>query len=398
MVIETSSMVAATTISGPYFSLIQQWLRQSRPHMKHNPVVYCMDQSAHEALASNELVDARLPRADQINAPNRRAYWVRRLSVLRGLFDAQGYVLHSDADALWLRDVTELMTMADIVFSSEHGLPKDIVERRGFVLCCGLFAVHKTPATERFFDLWEADCLRHSDDQIALNRLIDRCASPWVAFEHLGRTCFRASADFGAGPVSIVALGVELVCREHAFDAPPGAFVAHPFFERRFHGAFVAIYAYLLDRGAIETIDIPEPPTGWKRRDWAILCLYRQLGDAIPQKCLEHAAHLALRSGDLDLARSLLASTEPEGDSLYDLYQIQVALRETAAARETLARLLRSTTISDRMLLPILRATLADRQFGAAFKLAGSTAVHMMRPDRLYGAARRFYLRKLGAI
>jgi len=391
-------MTPVTTISSDYLSLLDIWLRQSGPVIGAAPRVVCMDEAAHAALATREGVTATLAGAGLLNAPNRRAFWVRRLAVLRQVFDEDGAVLHSDADAFWLRNPAHLLSLGDLVVSTEQGLPKDIARRRGFVVCCGFIALRRTAATAAFFDAWQKECERRSDDQISINRLLDGAISQWQPFEVEGTTCHFAQVDFGGGPFRVVALSEALIAREQAFDVGPQAYVAHPFFERRFHDAYIALYDYLLKHGGLRSVAVPPPPPGMKRRDWAAYCQYKAMGDDLPQACVLHAAYLAAKAGESATALTLYSrASTVAGDALVDLFVLQKNLGRHQEAQATLRSAVRDRSVSDAQMARLVRTAVGYAPRHAP-RLLGAAAIRFARPARAYAAVRRLYLKSTGAI
>lgn len=391
-------MTPVTTISADYLSLLDIWLRQSGPVIGGVPQVVCMDAGAHAALAGREGMDATLAGAGLLNAPNRRAFWVRRLAVLRQVFDGDGFVLHSDADAFWLRNPSHLLSLGDLVVSTEQGLPKDIVKRRGFVVCCGFIALRKTPATSAFFDAWQKECERRGDDQISINRLLNGKIAEWEPLKVEGTPCHVAQVDFGGGSFRVVALSETLIAREQAFDVGPQTYVAHPFFERRFHDAYIALYDHLLRHGGLQSTLVPPPPAGMKRRDWAAHCQYRAMGDQVPQACVLHAAYLAAKAGESADALALYARANTvSGDALVDLFVLQKKLGMRQEAKQTLGAAIRDKTVTDGQVAKLVRTALGCSP-ADALRLVRSAAIRFARPSNAYAALRRLYLKATGAI
>nr|WP_272916678.1 putative nucleotide-diphospho-sugar transferase [Novosphingobium silvae] len=378
--------------------MLAVWRRQIQSVVDDRAQVVCMDEGSFHELKDEPDIDASLAATSLLNASNRRAFWIRRLSVLRSAFDLQGSVLHSDSDAFWLKNPLHLTSRADLVISIEHGLPKHITKRRGFVVCCGFFSLQKNNATTAFVDAWQAACSRTADDQISINTLIDKSITNWGSTEVEGQTCHTAVADFGKGPFRILALSNNLITREHAFDVPSSSYVAHPFLERRFHSAFVALYSKLVVDGTLRDFKVTENFAGMKRRDWATYCCYQQLGSQIPRECLAHAGYLATLAQDFEAAAGYFAQLQHlEGDALVDLYDLQIRRGQEKDALNTLGEIARSSKLSDTQLNKIIRH-MARKPHPTGSALVAIALRRYSRPTRLYEGVRRLYLQARGAL
>lgn len=392
-------MIPLTTISVGYLDLLAVWRRQAHHVLNERARVVCMDHAAYEQLQEAPDIDLQLASTPLLNAANRRQFWVNRLAVMRAAFDEDGYVLHSDSDAFWLRNPLHLTTLADLVISMEHGLPKDVTRRRGFVVCCGFLAMRKNRATSAFFDAWQAACARSSDDQISINLLLDRAISQWEPTIVEGQASHTATVDFGGGPFKVLVLADALVTRQHAFDVTPATYVAHPFFERRFHKAFVALYSKLVSEKLLGSFKMSPPPSGMKRRDWAAYCCYQQLGEDIPAECLHHAAFLAMKAKHFeDAIRYFENAPEVDGDALVDLYELQRKTGQRKAAYQTMAAAAaKATMLSDRQLNKLLKH-LIRAPHPAVFRLARTALGRYSKPGRFREGIRRLYLQARGSI
>ena len=141
--------------------------------------IVALDADSRDAFSDAEvlyrpLADARL---DQL--------WVHRMQVFLELLEAGQDFVHSDADAVWLRDPLPVITDcdADLVFSQGTVWPPDIHAKHGLVLCCGLFFVRANPVTTAFFVEAARRVLADKDDQTTINRLVDERIAGWQVEE-----------------------------------------------------------------------------------------------------------------------------------------------------------------------------------------------------------------------
>ncbi len=108
--------------------------------------------------------------------------WVRRIEVFAALCAAGIDFVHSDVDAVWLRDPRAAYlepTAADLVISQGTVWPPDVHQQFGFVLCCGLFRLKSNAHSQRLLAELALHVTGTRDDQVSLNRLIARRAPRW---------------------------------------------------------------------------------------------------------------------------------------------------------------------------------------------------------------------------
>ena len=118
--------------------------------------------------------------------------WVKRIGVFRALLAAGEEFIHSDADAVWLRNPLQEGSARDLpddlVFSQGTVWPPDVHDRWGFVLCCGWFRARPTAVVHAFFRALENDVRAIGDDQICVNRLLAAAGATW---QHAGSGDYR---------------------------------------------------------------------------------------------------------------------------------------------------------------------------------------------------------------
>lgn len=109
--------------------------------------------------------------------------WQARLRVFcRLLADGEEFI-HSDADAIWVRNPlvegSARDLRDDLVFSQGTYWPPDVHERLGFVLCCGWFWARPTDEARAFFRAVEDDARTSRNDQVSLNRVLAARGARW---------------------------------------------------------------------------------------------------------------------------------------------------------------------------------------------------------------------------
>ena len=113
--------------------------------------------------------------------------WVRRMEVISGLLKAGVNVLHSDLDAIWLKDPRALFQDLpyDIIASQGTYWPRPVHAQWGFVLCCGLIYYRSSNRVIDFTSRMMEDFARSAkpDDQVTLNMLLAEDGVEWTVPE-----------------------------------------------------------------------------------------------------------------------------------------------------------------------------------------------------------------------
>ncbi len=110
------------------------------------------------------------------------ALWLKRIDIFQGLCAAGVDFIHSDVDAIWMRDPRPCHfgdLSIDLVVSQGTIWPPDVHAQFGFVLCCGLFQLRSNIRTQRLLDDLKAHVKDTGDDQISLNRVIASRSMRW---------------------------------------------------------------------------------------------------------------------------------------------------------------------------------------------------------------------------
>ena len=140
-----------------------------------------------------------------------KALLQRRIGILCEALEQGRTVIHSDADAVWLRDpLGEFEACGtEMVFTQGTVWPPDIHARHGVVLCCGLFYARSTPQVRAFMAAVGKRVAADRSDQIGVNRLADAHGIRWtvrdpyqVAFRDTAFTASREPilSEGGSGP------------------------------------------------------------------------------------------------------------------------------------------------------------------------------------------------------
>jgi hypothetical protein len=153
-----------------YLPVLLNWLVAIDRLGLRNYLIVSLDEPIHDFLAERGFPTV----FDRLDGPL-SDLWRLRLTALRRLCAHGVDVIHSDIDAVWLRDPIPgyfSQQADDLVISQGTVWPYDIVEKQGFVLCCGLFYLRGNQASLALLDEVLRDIAATNDDQISLNRLV----------------------------------------------------------------------------------------------------------------------------------------------------------------------------------------------------------------------------------
>ena len=215
--------VVVTSVNRNYLRIFDIWLHYfSRSESSHTLKVITFDRKSDRYVSSLGIESVYV--GSDVTDP--REIFVNRLEVIASLLEAGSHVIHTDADAIWVKPgIKALIDPAfDLQISIAYGIPKDVVKAWGFTLCCGFFVMHATRAAISFHGNWSAESLKVKDDQIALNRLLLGSGVEWNSNNINENQGFCAKHG-----LRIDAIRYDNVCRTH----PEDPYVFHPYLPKR---------------------------------------------------------------------------------------------------------------------------------------------------------------------
>ncbi len=168
-----------TFCSKEYIPVTHNWL----VHLTHlklegNALIVALDRSTAEAFDSCCQV---LNRPLIVETGNLQTLWVHRIMVLKELLDNGHSLIHSDSDAVWLRNPLSTIdaTGTSLVFSQGTVWPPKAHALHHVVLCCGFFFLACDHYARSFLDAIDARVRKDQDDQVSVNLEIIERISGW---------------------------------------------------------------------------------------------------------------------------------------------------------------------------------------------------------------------------
>lgn len=172
-----NNTVVLTFSDSRYTEVLLNWLIGLDRLGISNYLVVSLDEEIHDFLRERGFPSFLSPLEGDLGH-----LWALRTEIFRTLCAHDIDFIHSDTDAIWKRN-----PLPDYFGRSDHQLiasqgtvwPDDVVKTQGFVLCCGLFYVKACAQTHALLDDMASEVALSGDDQIALNRAIQRRQIRW---------------------------------------------------------------------------------------------------------------------------------------------------------------------------------------------------------------------------
>jgi hypothetical protein len=247
---DSNSVVVVFADSG-YYQVLKNWISHCQACQVQNFVVISLDRELHEKLEGLSLPTLLCPCRGR-----RQKIWIHRVRIISKILNAGYDVIHSDADAVWLKKpyLFEIKSKeTDMYFSQGTYWPRRVCSDWGFVLCFGFFFVRSNWRTRLFFLLLSCLVRRCGDDQVAVNECFRFLRIQW-SLSDTYQQCFRSIPFTCSGSVIPGAVGgifLRVVVLPHhdyqrVCDDSPNAYVKHPILEAKGQGVVERLKAFQL--------------------------------------------------------------------------------------------------------------------------------------------------------
>lgn len=234
-----NNTVIVTFSDDSYKNVLINWLNGLHRLNIRNYLVISLDEQIHTFLCEQSIPSVLLKIEFNLDS-----LWAMRIDIFQLLCRSGIDFIHSDTDAVWLKNpIPEYFTTpgCHLVASQGTTWPVDVLDKQGFVFCCGLFYVQSCKQTLALFEEIAEDIQKTGDDQTSLNRVIQRKQLKWDTLYtesydmHFRDQCFRCFNKTVTGYSPVNKLSVALL-PQHLFQRlhMPGqdAFVKHLFTEK----------------------------------------------------------------------------------------------------------------------------------------------------------------------
>ncbi len=151
-----------------YKRIAHNWALYLRRHKIENYTIYSLDQEIYDYLCKNNINTELL----SLNIFESRVWaWRERVKFIHSLLNQNINVLHSDLDAVWLRNPLSLIDRQYDIVSSTGTFPEDVYNKVGYTLCMGwIYYKSSSIVKELFQNIIDKYSHENFDDQDNFNR------------------------------------------------------------------------------------------------------------------------------------------------------------------------------------------------------------------------------------
>ena len=148
--------------------IAHNWALYLQRHKIENYTIYSLDQEIYDYLCKNNISTELL----SLNIFEGQSWdWIERLKFIHNLLKKNINVLHSDLDAIWLKNPLSLIESEYDIVASTGTFPKDVCDRVGYTLCMGWICYKSSTIVKELFEsVLNAKTHDNFDDQIEFNR------------------------------------------------------------------------------------------------------------------------------------------------------------------------------------------------------------------------------------
>tara|TARA_B100000035_G_scaffold311618_1_gene321494 strand:- start:5035 stop:5691 length:657 start_codon:yes stop_codon:yes gene_type:complete len=153
-----------------YKRIAHNWAIYLRNHGINNYTIYSLDCEIHEYLIENKINTELL----DLNIFEGKTWkWRERVKFVSALLNSGTSVLHSDLDAIWLKNPLSFIEEDNDIVASTGTYPKDIYKKIGFTVCMGWIYYKSSPIVKILLENTLNQGVNHNfDDQVEFNREI----------------------------------------------------------------------------------------------------------------------------------------------------------------------------------------------------------------------------------
>jgi len=160
-----------------YLPVLENWLEALKIINVNNFMVISLDEKIHNYLL-NKNINSRLKPCEL----DLGKLWIHRVEVIAELLD-EGYdIIHTDADAVWLKNPISYLNKikSDMIFSQGTHWPNSAYKKWNFVLCCGFFYLKNRSNTKQFIKKLLKRVKKDRDDQVSCNNILLEDGVEWT--------------------------------------------------------------------------------------------------------------------------------------------------------------------------------------------------------------------------
>ncbi len=171
-----------------YLHVLENWLAAMRRIHVDNFLIISLDEKLHHHLQEKNISSLFRPCEFDLGK-----LWIHRVDIILELLEKGYNIIHSDADAVWIKDPQPYLNKLsqDMIFSQGTYWPLDVHKKWKFVLCCGFFYIKSNKKTLDFMNQLAERVQIDKDDQVSCNRLLMEEGLSWNIPENTYKLTFR---------------------------------------------------------------------------------------------------------------------------------------------------------------------------------------------------------------
>jgi len=176
----TSGTIIILFANSAYREIIINWISAAKKLDVHNFWIISLDKPLDQELRKLGVNSV----CCELSTKLLSRLWIFRIAIFKKLLTNNIDFVHSDADAVWLKNPLisfgNTAKKFDLLASQGTIWPLDVFEQWRFVLCCGFFWARATKNTKNLFHELSQDIMESGDDQSSLNRVLYRRGLKWT--------------------------------------------------------------------------------------------------------------------------------------------------------------------------------------------------------------------------
>jgi hypothetical protein len=213
-----------------YKRIALNWARHLEALKISNYTIYSTDRDIYNFLMVHKINTELIPfdpsKNNSSSVKTHHLIWDLRFKFMSDLLN-QGYdVLHSDLDAVWLRNPINFISGEYDIISSSGNMPKVMYDVLGLTFCMGWIYIKSNGKTLNIFKNILSKNSHQFDEQVSFNRYLIKQGIPHVSDyqKNIKKIIF--------GDITTLVLSQEIISRHISHDQ--NTFVSHPL--SRSHG------------------------------------------------------------------------------------------------------------------------------------------------------------------
>lgn len=150
-----------------YKKIAHNWALYLHHHKIKNYTIYSLDHDIYDYLCEND-VNTELISLNMFESKSWA--WIERVKFIYNLLNDNVGVLHSDLDAVWLKNPLSLIDGQHDIIASTGTFPRSVYIQQGYTICMGwIYYKSSSIVKELFINILNQNTRDEFDDQVKFN-------------------------------------------------------------------------------------------------------------------------------------------------------------------------------------------------------------------------------------